>query len=107
MNHADIELKVREIISRKFSVPLDTIGAESRLIEDLHLDSFGAVELMFELEEEFNLKIADSDIERVRSVNQVVEYLEEWLLKKTPAVATSSHPVAGDSPPPAKPKAGL
>lgn len=95
MNHPEIEQKVREIISRKFSIPLDTIGAQSRLVEDLHLDSFGAVELMFELEEEFNLKIADSDIERVRSVSQVVEYLAEWLQKKAADTASPTTPTPG------------
>lgn len=95
MNHPEIEQKVREIISRKFSIPLDTIGAQSRLMEDLHLDSFGAVELMFELEEEFNLKIADSDIERVRSVSQVVEYLAEWLQKKAADTASPTTPTPG------------
>lgn len=94
MTHADIELKVREIIARKFSLPLETIGTESRLIEDLHLDSFGAVELMFELEEEFGLKIADSDIERVRRVNDVVDYLESWLRQKTSASAPPVPPAS-------------
>jgi acyl carrier protein len=82
MTTQEIELKVREIISKKFNVPIETIGPKSRLIDDLKVDSFGAVELMFELEEQFGLKIADSDIERVLSVEQIVAYLEEWLEKK-------------------------
>ena len=83
MTKHEIEQKVREIIATKMAIPLETIGAESRLIEDLQVDSFGAVELMFELEEAFGLNIPDSDIERVRSVNQIVEYLSEWLKKKS------------------------
>jgi acyl carrier protein len=82
MTAPEIELKVREIISKKFNVPIETIGPTSRLIDDLKVDSFGAVELMFELEEQFGLKIADSDIERVMSVEQIVAYLMEWLEKK-------------------------
>ena len=82
MTPGEIELKVTEIISKKFGVPRDTINAETRLIEDLKVDSFGAVELMFELEEAFGLSIPDSDIQRVRSVKDIVDYLTEWLAKQ-------------------------
>jgi acyl carrier protein len=79
MTNQEIELKVREIISKKLDVELGKISAESRLAEDLGVDSFGAVELMFELEEAFGLKIPDADIEHVRSVNDIVVYLRNWL----------------------------
>jgi acyl carrier protein len=82
MTHPEIEQKVREIISKKFDIPLDRIHSETRLVEDLRVDSFGAVEFMFELEEAFGLNIPDSDVERVRSVKDVVGYLSEWLEKK-------------------------
>ena len=87
MTPPEIEVKVREIISKKFGVPLDTIDAETRLVEDLKIDSFGAVELMFELEEMFGLSISDSDIQRVRTVKDIVGYLSEWLAKQ-PAKGT-------------------
>lgn len=82
MTPRETELKVREIISKKFGVPLATITPETRLIEDLQVDSFGAVELMFELEEAFGLSIPDSDIQRVRSVQDIVSYLSDWLEKQ-------------------------
>jgi len=85
MTNQEIEQKVREILSKKFDVELVKISSESRLAEDLGVDSFGAVELMFELEEVFGLKIPDSDIEHVRKVSDVVAYLQEWLGKKAKA----------------------
>ena len=78
MTSQAIEQKVREVISAKFSVELTTISVETRLAEDLRVDSFGAVELMFEIEEAFNLSIPDSDIEHVRSVNDIVAYIVAW-----------------------------
>ena len=81
MTNQEIEQKVKEIVSKKFDVELAKISADSRLAEDLGVDSFGAVELMFELEEAFGLKIPDSDIEHVRKVNDIVVYLQEWLNK--------------------------
>ncbi len=82
MTSQEIEQKVKEIIAKKLNVALDKINAETRLVEDLQVDSFGAVELRFELEEAFGLNIPDSDIQRVRCVKDIVQYLAEWLEKK-------------------------
>jgi acyl carrier protein len=82
MSNQEIEQKVKEILSKKLDVELDKITPETRLAEDLGLDSFGAVELMFELEEAFDLKIPDSDIENVRNVKDISVYLATWLEKK-------------------------
>ncbi len=86
MTTQDIDLKVREILSTKLNIGLGTISGDSRLAEDLGIDSFGAVELMFEIEEAFGLKIPDSDIEHVRSVKDIVAYLDGWLNKPAGAL---------------------
>ena len=91
MTSLEIELKVKVIIAKKFSVPVDTIAPETRLVDDLKVDSFGAVELMFELEEAFGLSIPDSDIQRVLCVKDIVAYLSEWLEKQ----ASDGSPEAG------------
>ena len=82
MTNQDIEQKVKDILAAKLGVGADTIRSDSRLAEDLGVDSFGAVELMFEIEEAFGLKISDSEIEHVRSVDDIVAYLSGWLSKK-------------------------
>ena len=82
MSNQEIEQKVKEILSKKLDVKLDKITPATRLAEDLGLDSFGAVELMFELEEAFALKIPDSDIEHVRNVKDICDYLATRLEKK-------------------------
>ena len=79
-----IEQRVKEIISKRFNIGLERIQPETRLAEDLGVDSFAAVELMFELEESFGLKIEDSEIENIRSVRDVVTYISAWL-EKAPA----------------------
>ncbi len=84
---AEIDLKVRKILSEKLNVGIDTITGDSRLAEDLGVDSFGAVELMFEIEEAFHLKIPDSDIEQVRSVKDIVAYLDGFMNKPPAATA--------------------
>ena len=81
MPDSDIEPKVREILAKKYKVPLDSVTGQTRLAEDLGVDSFGALELMFELEEAFSLQIADSEIEHIRTVKDIVDYLAAWRLK--------------------------
>ena len=87
MTSPEIELKVRGILAAKLGIELATIRRDSRLAEDLGVDSFGAVELLFEIEEAFGLTIPDSDIEKVRSVADIVTYLDGWLAAKA-AVST-------------------
>jgi acyl carrier protein len=84
MTDQEIEQKVKELLAKKFDIDIGKITSESRLAQDLGVDSFGAVELMFELEEAFGLKIADSDIDGIRSVHDIVAYLSAWM-KKNPA----------------------
>jgi len=79
MTNQEVEQKVISILAKKLGVELGKIGSETRLAQDLGVDSFGAVELMFEIEEAFGLEIADSDIENVRTVNDIVGYLRGWL----------------------------
>lgn len=81
MNTSEIEQKVREIVAKKFDAQLETLTADTNLANDLGLDSFAAVELMFELEEAFDLKIPDSQIEHIRTIRDIVTYLDEWLQK--------------------------
>jgi acyl carrier protein len=81
MTVQEIQQKVVAIVAQKFSVDAAKITGETRLADDLGVDSFGAVELMFELEEAFDLKIEDSEIARVRTIDDIVVYLVSWLGK--------------------------
>ncbi len=87
MTVPEIKQKVIAIVAQKFSADAAKINGETRLAEDLHVDSFGAVELMFELEEAFNLIIEDREIARVRTIDDIVVYLVSWLDKKNPPTA--------------------
>ena len=80
-----IQQKVIAIVAKKFSADPLKISGETRLADDLGVDSFGAVELMFEIEEAFDLKIVDSEIAHVRTVNDIVAYLVSWLERSGPA----------------------
>lgn len=97
MTNEAVAQTVRELLARKMSIAIEKISGETRLAEDLGLDSFGGVEVMFEIEEAFNLKIPDSDIEQVRTVNDIVNYIVEWQKKSAEGAAAPLPPVTPDS----------
>jgi acyl carrier protein len=72
----DIENKIREKIAEQLGVATDEVTAEASFIEDLGADSLDIVELVMALEEEFNIEISDEDAEKIRTVKDVVSYIE-------------------------------
>ena len=73
---ADIERRVRAIISKQLDLPEDEIKPESDFIKDLGADSLDVVELIMAMEDEFDLgEIPDEDAENIRIVKDVIDYL--------------------------------
>jgi acyl carrier protein len=70
-----IESKVVSIISEQLSLREDDIKAESRFVDDLGADSLDIVELIMEMEEEFDVEIPDEDIEKMVTVQNVFDYI--------------------------------
>ena len=68
--------KVREIIADKLSINEDEITMDSSFLEDLNADSLDIVELIMALEEEYDLEIAEEDAKSMKSVKNIVEYIE-------------------------------
>jgi acyl carrier protein len=75
MAYKDIETTVKEVLAKQLNMDADNITLESRLVEDLGVDSFGSVEVAFELEEKFDIKIPDSALYEAKSVKNIVDYI--------------------------------
>ena len=71
--------KVKKILSEQLEIEEDKITIDSELVEDLKADSLDIVELIMDLEQEFDLEIPDEDLPKVNSVRDVVEYIENKL----------------------------
>lgn len=71
--------KVRMILSNQFDVEEDVITMETNIADDLGADSLDVVDMLMSLEDEFDVEIPDEEIEKMRTVAQVVAYIEEHL----------------------------
>ncbi len=71
------EDRLKKIIADQLSVNEEDITPEASFIEDLNADSLDLVELIMSLEEEFGVKISDEDAEKIRTVQDAVDYIEE------------------------------
>ena len=68
--------KVKEIIVEQLGVDADQIKAESNFVDDLGADSLDTVELIMSFEEEFGVEIPDTEAEKIKTVQDVINYIE-------------------------------
>ncbi|MEX0601634.1 MAG: acyl carrier protein [Rhodothermales bacterium] len=73
----DIEGKVTSIIVEKLGVEESDITPEASFTNDLGADSLDTVELIMEFEKEFDITIPDEDAEKIATVGDAVDYLQE------------------------------
>ena len=71
----DLTEKVINVIAKKLSRKPEEISENARIIEDLGADSLDTVELIMELEEEFNIEIPDDDASKLVTVSDIVKYI--------------------------------
>lgn len=72
----DIMERVKKIIVEQLGIEEDKISIDSSFIDDLGADSLDIVELIMAFEEEFDIEIADEDAEKIKTVGDVIKYLE-------------------------------
>lgn len=70
-----IEAEVKKIIKEQLDVDEKDIKPESSFIDDLGADSLGLVELVLAFEEAFEIDIPDEDTEKIRTVQDAVDYI--------------------------------
>lgn len=68
--------RVNGIIGDQFGVDQTSLVPEANLLDDLGADSLDLVELVMALEEEFGIEVSDDDLESMRTIDDVVRYLE-------------------------------
>lgn len=74
---ADVAQRVIEIVAEQLGVDKEKIRPETHFVNDLGADSLDTVELVMELEEEFDIDIPDDAAEKIQTVGQAIEFIEK------------------------------
>ncbi|MEO1497599.1 MAG: acyl carrier protein [Planctomycetota bacterium] len=74
---ASVQERVIEIVSEQLGVDKEKISPETSFVTDLGADSLDTVELVMELEEEFDVTIPDDAAEKIQTVGAAVEFIEQ------------------------------
>ena len=69
--------KVRELLVDQLDVEEDAVTMEANIQSDLGADSLDIVDLVMSLEEEFDCEIPDEEIENIKTVGDIVKYIED------------------------------
>jgi acyl carrier protein len=77
-----VEQKVIEIVCEHLAVNKEQVTRNTNFIEDIGADSLDIVELIMELEEEFDIQIPDDQAEKIKTVGEAIDYIERETKKK-------------------------
>lgn len=73
----DVQERVATIVCNQLDCEKEKVKPETSFINDLGADSLDIVELVMELEEEFDMSIPDEDAEKIRTVGEAVDYIRK------------------------------
>ena len=69
--------KIKAILCEQLDVEEDQVTMDSSITEDLGADSLDVVDLVMSLEDEFDVEVPDDKVENIKSVGDIVKYIEE------------------------------
>jgi len=71
-----VEQRVREIVAEQLERDVNEVTNTASFIEDLGADSLDIVEMVMKMEEEFGIEIPDEEAEKIKTVNDVIQYIK-------------------------------
>jgi acyl carrier protein len=74
---SSVEARVKEIVCEQLGVSEDEVTPDASFIEDLGADSLDIVELVMALEEEYEMEISDEDAEKIKTVQDAIDYIQK------------------------------
>jgi len=77
MKKLSTEQHIKQLISERLAVPFIEITPQKHIIDDFLADSLDQVELIMALEDEFSIEIPEEDAEKLKTVNDIIKYIEE------------------------------
>ena len=70
-----VDKRVREIVAEQLERDVNEVTNAASFIDDLGADSLDIVELVMKMEEEFGIEIPDEEAEKIKTVNDVIQYI--------------------------------
>ena len=95
-SESTIATQIRTALAQHLKRDVSKIRPQDRLREDLGLDSLAMIELLFKIEEHFDLEIPNEDLSRVTTVADVTAYVEEKLGATAAPAAAAKAPALGE-----------
>ncbi len=80
---AEIEDKVFQIVSDQLSTERSELNRDTSFVNDLNADSLDTVELVMELEDEFDITIPDEEAEKLKTVGEAIDHIQQNLKVKS------------------------
>ena len=80
---ASVAERVIDIVAEQLGAPKEQITPETSFVNDLGADSLDTVELVMELEEEFDINIPDDVAEKIQTVGQAIDHIERAVSEKS------------------------
>lgn len=69
--------KVKQMLAEQLDADIDSLTMETNIAKDLDADSLDVVELLMTIEDEFSIEIPDEEIENIRTIGELTEYIQE------------------------------
>lgn len=76
MDSEQVQGRVIDIVAEQLGVDKEKVNPETSFVNDLGADSLDTVELVMELEEEFDISIPDDAAEKIQTVGQAIEFIK-------------------------------
>ena len=77
MSVENVQERVKNIIVEQLGVEADQVKPEAQFVNDLGADSLDTVELIMALEDEFKIDIPDEKAEKIKTVGEAIDYIEQ------------------------------
>ncbi len=68
--------KIKAILAEQLDVDVDELTTETDIAKDLNCDSLDVVEILMSIEDEFSVEIPDEEIENIKTIGDLAEYIE-------------------------------
>ncbi|WAW14294.1 acyl carrier protein [Peptostreptococcus equinus] len=68
--------KIKEILAEQLDIEIEKIGDNTNIQEELEADSLDVMDIMTEIEEEYNIEVEDDAIEKLTSPKLIADYIE-------------------------------